>query len=97
MLTAAKREIYEETGIQDLQLVKELGTYERFRMSKRPQDEDRKELKVITLFLFETNTVDLKPIDPANPEARWVNKDEVVNLLTHSKDKEFFESIKSQI
>ena len=34
-LTAAKREIYEETGVSDLELIRELDTYERFRLSSK--------------------------------------------------------------
>ena len=39
----------------------------------------------------------IKPIDPENPEARWVEKDQIAELLTHPKDKEFFLSIKDKI
>ena len=31
-LAAARREIYEESGIRDLEFVRELGTYERYRI-----------------------------------------------------------------
>ena len=33
-LEAARREIYEESGIRDLDLVRELGTYERFKIGR---------------------------------------------------------------
>jgi len=36
---------------------------------------------------------ELKPSDNAHPEARWVAKNEVYNLLTHPKDKAFFQDI----
>ena len=91
-LTAAKREILEESGIDKLDLIRELGSYERFRIGLEG-GEDKNFLKEITLFLFKTNQTDLKPTDPENPEARWVKKEEVGKLLTHPKDKEFFESI----
>jgi hypothetical protein len=39
----------------------------------------------------------LKPIDPDNPEARWVDPEQVRELLTHPKDGEFFESIRGQL
>lgn len=88
-LTAAKREIYEESGVKELQVIKKLGSYERFKLGGNGY-EDKSELKRITLFLFTTSEVHLSPIDPDNPEARWVKKDEVANLLTHEKDREFF-------
>src|SRR5229473_1764344 len=69
-LVAAKREIYEESGIRDLELIRELGTYERHRIGVDGGD-DRSELKVITMFLFRTSEKSLRPVDPDNPEARW--------------------------
>ena len=91
-LTATKREIYEETGVTDLTLVRELGTYDRYRISKDGGD-DLNKLKTITMFLFTTNQMKLQPVDPDHPDARWVSKEEVASLLTHRKDKEFFLSI----
>jgi ADP-ribose pyrophosphatase YjhB (NUDIX family) len=91
-LAAAKREIYEESGIRDLELVRELGTYERHKISWDGND-DRSERKVITMFLFRTSEKRLKPVDPDNPEARWVEKSKVALLLTHEKDKEFFRRV----
>jgi len=92
VLEAAKREIYEESGVGRLELIKEIGSYERYKIALDGGD-DLSELKVITLFLFNTDVKELSPHDPANPEARWVDKDKVANLLTHYKDKEYFESI----
>jgi ADP-ribose pyrophosphatase YjhB (NUDIX family) len=91
-LAAAKREIYEESGIRDLELIRELGTYERHKIGV-DGGEDGSELKVITMFLFRTSENSLKPVDPDNPEARWVEKSKVAPLLTHEKDKEFFERV----
>lgn len=93
-LDAAKREIYEESGINQLKLLSELGNYQRSKIALGGGD-DTSEQKTIFMFLFETDQSLLKPIDPENPEARWVNKDEVADLLTHRKDKEFFLSIRS--
>ena len=91
LLTAARREIYEESGVKQLEYVAELGSYERMGGKKL------NELKRITIFLFKTEEVKLQPLDSANPEARWVNPEEVVNLLTHEKDKEFWLGIKDKI
>lgn len=87
-LTAARREISEESGIRDLKLIKPLGIYERFRIALSGGD-DPSELKTIEMFLFETSQEALKPSDPYNPEARWVMPGEASELLTHPKDKEF--------
>ena len=95
-LAAAKREIAEETGVTVLEYIKDLGSFTRFRIGLNGED-DKSELKTITFYHFKSNQVDLKPTDPHNPDARWVNKNEIVNLLTHPKDKEFFNSIINQI
>ncbi len=91
-LAAAKREIYEESGIRDLELIRELGTYERHKIGVDGGD-DPSEFKAITMFLFRTSEKSLRPVDPENPEARWVEKAKVAELLTHKKDKEFFRGV----
>ena len=52
-LDAAKREIYEESGIKKLKFVKNLGHYERYKIGLDGKD-DYSELKRIHLFLFST-------------------------------------------
>jgi ADP-ribose pyrophosphatase YjhB (NUDIX family) len=86
---AARREIYEESGVKDLTFVKNLGSYERSRIGKNGGS-DPSETKRITLFLFKTQQTVLRPLDPRNPEARWVERSRVAALLTHPRDKEFF-------
>ena len=88
-LAAARREILEESGIADLDLVRELGSYQRYRIALGGGD-DRTELKTIRMFLFRTTQEALSPRDPGNPEARWVERLRVAGLLTHRKDREFF-------
>lgn len=92
-IEAAEREIFEESGIKNLELIKELGSYQRHKIGKDVKIDDKSELKTIFMFLFRTDEVDLKPRDKHNPEARWVSKEKVVGLLTHPKDKDFFLSI----
>ena len=93
---AARREIYEESGLLELRLVKQLGSYQRYKIGFEEPD-DPSELKNITMFLFETDHDELRPVDPNNPEARWVEKDKVADMLTHEKDKTFFMSIMDKI
>lgn len=90
ILTTAKREIEEESGITQLELIRNLGNYERSKIG------DNSEVKNIYLFLFKTLEINLHPKDSNNPEARWVSKDEVSDLLTHPKDKDFFETVKEK-
>lgn len=88
-LRAARREILEESGVSDLTLLSDLGEYERFRIGKEGA-EDPSELKAIRMFLFSTGQEALRPSDPHNPEARWVEPAQVEALLTHPRDREFF-------
>lgn len=94
---AAKREIYEESGLTALSLVKEFEPYERHRIGESGVGEDLTETKIIHMFLFTTTENRLQPVDPENPVAKWVNVDEVSQMLTHPKDKEFFERVKSEV
>lgn len=96
-LTAAKREVTEESGISDLQLVKKIGSYVRHRIGKDGSVDPVGEEKELHFFLFKTNQTDLQPIDPENPEARWVKPTEVTRYLTHPKDKEFFNNFLTQL
>ncbi|MBU1165077.1 NUDIX domain-containing protein [Patescibacteria group bacterium] len=90
-IQAAKREIYEETGIKYLKLIKEYPTYQR------PDGSNPKELKTINLFLFSTKETELKPQESDIVQAIWVEKDKVIETLSHQGDKDFFNSIKNEI
>ena len=95
--TAARREILEETGLKELTLVRKLGEYERYKIGKGGVSDDESELKTMVFFLFTTTQTDLKPMDPQNPEARWVPKENVADMLTSPKDKAFFSGIVGSI
>ncbi|MDQ3099299.1 MAG: NUDIX domain-containing protein [bacterium] len=93
ILETAKREIYEETGISDLQLIKLLGKFDRSGINNF----GKRYSKTIHIYLFKTNQTELKPIDPQNPEAIWMDKDEVSKKLSYKEDADFYESIKKEI
>lgn len=85
-LKAAIREVFEEGGVSQLELVKPLGRYERLN-SYEP-----KETKTIFMFLFHTDQSNITSHDPdKDTEPLWAETDQVKDLLTHPKDKEFFE------
>lgn len=96
-LDAARREIYEETGIRTLTLIEKLGEYTRPTIGSGGKGSVPGSRKQITLYFFATDQIDLKPIDPHNPEARWVGIDEVEEYLTHQMDVAFYRSIKGRI
>jgi 8-oxo-dGTP pyrophosphatase MutT (NUDIX family) len=94
--TAAIREFEEETGITKIKFIKQYPSYDRYIIGKHG-GEDPRELKTITMFLCETPEIDLKPQDPENPEAIWVDPDKVAQLLTHPKDKAFYEGVHREV
>jgi len=91
-VAAAVREIEEESGLTQVDFVKKLGAYGRYKIG-RETAEDKGEWKVLIFFLFKTSQMQLNPKDPRHPLARWVAPDEVEGLLTHPKDKAFYKSI----
>jgi ADP-ribose pyrophosphatase YjhB (NUDIX family) len=94
---AALREIEEETGLTKLEFIKGLGTYSRFKIAKDGHNEEKSVKKTITLFLYKTDQEELKPIDPAHPEARWVEPDKAVETLTNPKDAAYLKSILPEV
>ena len=94
LIDAARREIYEESGVSDLIYVEHLGEYRRRKELSRFGGP---ELKQITLFLFFTNQTRLGPIDCDNTEALWVPSEDVTRLLTYSEDREFFLQITEKL
>lgn len=87
-LAAARREILEESGVAELNLITDLGSYERARISKDGGD-DPSEMKTLHFFLFTTRQMKLVPTDHDNPEARWVSLEQAERMLTHPKDRAF--------
>ena len=95
-LEAARREIEEETGIKDLEYVRDLGSYGRYK-GKPGGGDDTSEFKTIYMFLFKSNQESLVPLDPHNPEAKWVRKDEVEQVLSHQADVEFYKKTRADL
>lgn len=89
---AAKRELYEETGIKKFELIKQLPTY------ARENSGNSQILITMYIYLFKTDTEQLKPTENQDIiEAKWVKKEDVVKVLTLPKDREYFEKIKDEI
>lgn len=84
-LQAAYREIYEESGLaqKDLIFIRKLETYTRpAGGTGKPKD--------LHMFLFTTDKEELMPTDKDNPEAKWVDIKETHKHLTYKEDVEFF-------
>lgn len=100
LLEAAKREIAEETGISDLVLLGELGSYERNSIGLDGIGETTQwGARNRTFFLFTTTQTKLEPMETEDEitDARWVTLEKALELLTHPKDKEFLHSVRGTI
>lgn len=95
-LEAAIREIREESGIESLGLISELGNIERDPAAIDGSKENF-QIKMIQMFLFRTDQVDLRPIDADNPVALWIEIEKVTARLTHQKDRDFFLSVRDEV
>lgn len=89
-LDTAIREVGEETGIQEMEFVRDLSIYERTVLTKYPDGPD---ILVIYMYLFSTEEERLQPDDAGTISAEWFDKSEILSRLTHDQDKEFFTKI----
>jgi 8-oxo-dGTP pyrophosphatase MutT (NUDIX family) len=88
-ITAAKREVLEETGSKDFILIKELGIYERYPGHITPDMPGAYPME-IHMFLFVTNyNGKLKPKDKDIKEAGWFIYDQALERINNSIDREF--------
>lgn len=96
-LDAARREIWEETGISDLELHAELGSYERYSMGRDHGELVHVGMRKRTFYLFSTRATDLVPQEHEVTDARFVTLDQAMELLTHHKDKEFLSHVRAAV
>lgn len=89
----AKREVLEETGIKSVELVKELGSYQRYPHGIDDSTPGAYPM-TIHMFLFETRNVgEIGVKDDVETGARWVPVSEVSGVLLVKEDRGFWESI----
>lgn len=93
---AAVREIVEESGLLHLRLIRILRSYTRYGMTNAGK-ENKDKLKRITMYLFETEDEELRPMDPRIAEARWEPVEKAGSLLTHPEDQEFFRQVMPEV
>lgn len=90
-LEAAKREIYEETGITELLEIAHLGSYMRstFGSDGLP---NYKEMKRITHFAFKTEQIKLSPRDKDITDIGWFAVNQAKKKFINKDDLDFFTS-----
>lgn len=92
-ITAAKREVLEEIGIEDFTDIQELGVYERYP-GHITEDMPGAYPMEIHMFLFKTNyNGKLYPKDSNVKEADWFTYEEALEKIKNDVDREFLESI----
>jgi bis(5'-nucleosidyl)-tetraphosphatase len=89
---AARREIQEETGLTRLELIDDLGTYERYGI-KKDGTPDLENLKEIHMFLFAAEPGSLLAPSHEIEEARWVSFSRLINEIGNAKDKAWFTTV----
>jgi ADP-ribose pyrophosphatase YjhB (NUDIX family) len=90
-LTAAKREVLEEVGLEQFESIEELGVYDRYP-NGITEDTPGAYPMEIHMFLFKTNYKGaLNPRDELVKEAVWFSYEKALERLTDGKDKEFLE------
>lgn len=83
---AAIREVTEETGLTELEIIKKLGVYSRMATERdgTPVSKD------IHMYLMRTNKHDFHQV--AEEEYGWFDIDEAINQMAIEEDKEFLKS-----
>ncbi|MFZ1987796.1 MAG: NUDIX domain-containing protein [Minisyncoccia bacterium] len=90
---AAQREMREEAGLSNCELLDDLGTYERGRISLDGKSEDTSELKEIHMFLFAAEPHAKLAASMEIAEAAWVPFREAAHVLSNVKDRVWFASV----
>lgn len=93
---AARREIYEETGLRELELIDDLGTYARPAMTADGKD-DLTRPKEIHMFLFAAPPYSELAPSHEIEEARWVSFSRLINEIGNAKDKAWFTTVFERI
>ena len=87
-LQAALREIYEESGLTKVSVIKEIGTIIRPGYSSDNDDQPTVE-KHIIIFLCQTNEQKLQPVDKNIRSAEWVPIQKALKILSWPEEKLF--------
>lgn len=90
--TTARREIREETGLVDLELIDDLGMYERPRIAP-DNTYDERELKEIHMFLFAAPMHAELAAAMEIADAVWMPLPHIIDNLEDAKDRAWFTTV----
>jgi 8-oxo-dGTP pyrophosphatase MutT (NUDIX family) len=89
---AARREVQEESGLSELELIADLGTYSRPGIH-RDGTYNHEEIKDIHMYLFAAQAGAKVTPSMEITEARWASYREVASLLEDAKDTVWFATV----
>lgn len=93
---AARREIFEEAGLTDLELLDDLGSYERPRIMPDGTDAPD-EIKEIHMFLFAAQPGAALAPSHEMQDARWVSFREIADAIAYLKDRVWFSTVAPRV
>ncbi|MEK7079665.1 MAG: NUDIX domain-containing protein [Patescibacteria group bacterium] len=93
---AARREIMEEAGLDNLELLDDLGEYERPRLAQ-DGTEAHDEMKVIKMFLFAA--VPHATLNPSHEmqDAKWVSFRELADAIASVRDRAWLATVAPRV
>jgi 8-oxo-dGTP pyrophosphatase MutT (NUDIX family) len=96
-ISAAKREVLEETGLDQFESIEELGIYERYP-NDISKDTPGAYPMEIHMFLFKINEEqEFNPLDKNVKEVGWFTYEEALERLTNDEDREFLQEHRREV
>ena len=100
-LSAMKRELYEETSIKSIEILKEINGFFEYELPKnlvgiiwKGKFRGQKQKWFITRFIGNENEINLKTKNPEFIEWKWIVPDELPKTIVDFKKKMYFELLK---
>ena len=101
-LSAMRRELFEETSIKNIKILKEIDGFFEYELPKeligiiwKGKFRDQKQKWFITKFIGEENEINLKTKNPEFIAWKWVMPDELPNLIVDFKRNMYLEILKN--
>ena len=101
-LTAMKRELFEETNIQSIKVVKEIDGFFEYQLPNnlvgiiwKGKFRGQKQKWFITRFIGDEKEINLKTQHPEFIEWKWIFPDELPNIIVNFKKDMYIELLKS--
>ena len=98
---AMKRELYEETGIKNIEILKELDGWLEYELPKellgiiwKGKYRGQKQKWFITRFTGNESEINLKTKNPEFIEWKWIETDDLPNVIVDFKKKVYLELVK---